>query len=619
MMKSSAPRFPFLSLCLLACLASARGESVTVLESFEDTLDALEVLGGNRRSAEDIELSQHTRVNAEDIRVTHGEKSLKFTLTTSPAWNPDALYTFSEENSKRIKEAWASRAEGRYILRWDVAFPEGLNWGNNIVQLNGNWRYGQTEFGGQHSRTMSIPLDLVDRDLLNEDRITMRFIHNFGIADFESLELYVDHIRLVDTYTEGAVPETTVLYGFETEEELNGLIPVTERFDLSLHEKMGAGDVTVTEGEKSLEIKMNERGLWKRDLTIPLTGTLMESIVRLPPAARQRYILRLDVIFGEVGDTWTGSWQNFNIRPSSGGTSLGNYSIYRVQNDAHVRTYSITMDQIELSPDDPGITLVNQGAWDDAGATFYVDNVRIVDVGNAPLKISGFDVTPQGELAFSWKSSDAQAYALESSSDLREWEELVGGIVGLPNETAYTGRLGEVAGHRYFRVRVAGAAPPLNEDFEDGMGGWRSETKGGPGVTEWEVGAPADPPGAKGGDSVAGTDLDAPYEPGTHVRLVSPEVNLETFVDHPMLHFSYFMELGEGGAFRVNVLDSNEVPIEEADDGSPLFFAESTGGWVDVSVPLPVFGQKVFLEFEFVALGSAAGAFVDDVLVAERE
>ena len=82
---------------------------------------------------------------------------------------------------------------------------------------------------------MTIPIDLIDHDLLSEDRIPLRILHNFGVAEFNGLEIYIDNIRLVDTYTEGAVPATTVLKGFETEDEMNEIIPITERYELALH------------------------------------------------------------------------------------------------------------------------------------------------------------------------------------------------------------------------------------------------------------------------------------------------------------------------------------------------------------------------------------------------
>jgi hypothetical protein len=57
--------------------------------------------------------------------------------------------------------------------------------------------------------------------------------------------------------------------------------------------------------------------------------------------------------------------------------------------------------------------------------------------------------------------------------------------------------------------------------------------------------------------------------------------------------------------------------IEEGSEDNGLFITENTDGWTDISVTLPASGQKVLLEFEFVAGGSAAGFFIDDVTVSE--
>ncbi|NCF86110.1 MAG: hypothetical protein GWQ08_11365 [Verrucomicrobiaceae bacterium] len=602
----------------LSSCALVQAQSVLLLESFEDSVDAVEVVGGNARTVDDITISQHTNMGADDIRVTDGEKSLKLELGASPAWNPDTIYTFSEENSTIIKEAWASKEEARYILRFDVIFPEGLNWGNNTPQLNGNWRYGQAEHGGQLSRTMSIPLDVIERTLSEEELITLRFIHNFGVDEFNGIEMYFDNIRLVDSYVSGAVPEVTLLNGFESEEDLSKIAPVTERFELSLHEKSGPAYIAVTEGEGSLEIKFNERGAWKRDFTIPFNGTIMESIAALPPGARKRYTLRLDVIYEERGDNWTGNWQNFNIRPANGGTTVGNIAMARFSDDQHVRTYSITMDQIELDPAEPGISIVNQGAWGDAGTTWHIDNVRVIDTGVSPLKIGDIALTAEGQASLSWASSDSQSYAVEASTDLIEWIPVTSGIVGEAGSTSFVDTNKALFSAQFYRVSVSGAAPPLREDFENGMGSWRSITKAGPGTTEWEIGEASNgPPAAKSGIAVAGTDLDADYAAGTHISLISPEVNLETFLKEPTLSFSYFLALGDAGAARINVLDLTETLIEEGSEDNGLFITENTDGWTDISVTLPASGQKVLLEFEFVAGGSAAGFFIDDVTVSE--
>ena len=374
----------------------------------------------------------------------------------------------------------------------------------------------------------------------------------------------------------------------------------------------------MNEGERALEIKFNEKGAWKRDFTIPFDGTIMESIAALPAGARKRYTFRLDVIYEERGENWTGAWQNFNIRPANGGTTVGNISMARFSDEQHVRTYSITMDQMELDPAEPGISIVNQAAWGDAGATWHIDNVRVIDTGVSPLKIGNIGLTTEGQASISWSSSDTQSYAVEASTDLIDWTRMTSGIVGEAGATAFIDTIKALLPSRFYRVSVSGAAPPLREDFESGMGNWRSVTKAGTGTTMWEIGEASNgPDSANSGIAVAGTDLDADYAAGTHISLISPEVNLETFLIEPLLSFSYYLDLGDAGAARINVLDATETLIEEGGEVNGLFFTENTDSWTEVSVTLPASSQKVFLEFEFVAGESAAGFFIDDVTVSE--
>ena len=109
----------------------SHAQTVTVLESFEDGLDAVTVVGGGNRGEEDIDLSLHTKAGDDDLAVTDGEKALQITIKNNLAWNADADITLSEEASDLVKQAWASKEEARYLLRFDVTFPEGgYNWGN---------------------------------------------------------------------------------------------------------------------------------------------------------------------------------------------------------------------------------------------------------------------------------------------------------------------------------------------------------------------------------------------------------------------------------------------------------------------------------------------------------
>ena len=75
-------RLALLMVTLSSC-ALVHAQSVLLLESFEDSVDAVEVVGGNARTVDDITISQHTKMGADDIRVTDGEKSFKLELGAS--------------------------------------------------------------------------------------------------------------------------------------------------------------------------------------------------------------------------------------------------------------------------------------------------------------------------------------------------------------------------------------------------------------------------------------------------------------------------------------------------------------------------------------------------------
>jgi hypothetical protein len=309
-------------------LTGLQAQTVTLLESFEDSVDSVVATGG-ARTDEEFEISQHTKEGADDTRVTDGEKALKLTLIGNYGWGNDATFTFSEEASNLIKQAWLTKAEARYLIRYDVEFPtEGVNWGNFMGHLGG-WDYAQLEAGGGTNRRMTIPLDLVTNDLAAEDLVTMTIIDQYGIVDgTESISVYIDNIRLIDTYVPGAVPEITLLNGFETQEDVDKLIEVSDRYEAKLHTKTGAADVAVTEGEGSLEYTINAAGGWIRDFTIPFKGTVMETIARIAQEDRTRYTLRMDAIFEAQADgDWPATWQNFIVREAGGGAL--NFAMHR--------------------------------------------------------------------------------------------------------------------------------------------------------------------------------------------------------------------------------------------------------------------------------------------------
>ena len=631
MYKNLIPKIGATAAGLGLALSMAQAQTVTILESFEDSVDSVATLGN--RTDDEFKIAQYTKDGADDTKVTDGDKALKLSLIGNYGWGADAELTFSDEASALLKQAWASKAEGRYLLRYDVEFPsEGVNWGNFMAHLSG-WDYAQLEAGGGTNRSMSQPLDLVTADLTADGPVTMQIVDQYGIADgTESIDVYVDNFRLIDTYVSGAVTEVTVLNGFESQADVDVIVPVSDRYTVALHEKTGADDLSVTEGNSSLEITFTAGGSWIEDFKIPFKGTIMESIARIPQEDRGRYTFRMDVIFSALEDgDWGGNWQNFIIR-GAGGEAM-NFAMHRSGGDQHVRTYSLPLDQAILTPSDPenpddvnpGFSFVNQGAWGDGGMTLHYDNFRIIDTGKAPLEIGNLALnTDGGGVDISWASSLAQAYGISVSDNLTEWTELATGLLGdqAGDATTYTVAAEDLTGQKFYRVFVSGAAPPLNEGFESGASGWT--VSNGPnhegGVT-WEAGEPTNGPGAaKTGRSVAGTDLDVDYTNGTWVIYSSPEVSLGPVLK-PVLTFSYFLEVGEGSAARVNIFgaDGSEFYAPATPD-EELFFSESTDGWQEATFDLGAVagGQKVIIQFEFIGNGTGAGFFIDDVLVEDK-
>ncbi len=612
-------------------LTGLQAQTETLLESFEDNIDNVTVVGGNNRGDEDIAFSQYTKSGDDDLAVTDGEKALMITITGNLAWNRDADITLSDEASALVKQAWAKGEEARYVIRYDVQFNnEGVGWGNFITWVNGK-PYGQLELGSGLNNSFSLPLDVMNTDLSQEGPVILNIVGQYDAnGEATSKDVIVDNIRLVDNYAPGAIPETTILNSFETEEDVNKLVPVSDRYTASLYKKTGPDDIAVTEGEGSLQVEFTSGGSWTRDFTIPFTGTIMETVARVAKEDRWRYTIRLDYIFADTSEGWNGNWQNVSIRAASGAAQP--LTMFREIDERHVRTLSLPLDQLDLEPGDPGdpdridpgISIINQGAWGDGGMTLHIDNIRLIDTGKAPLKIGDLVVNEAGDgVDISWASSPSQAYGISVSDNLTDWTDLVTDVLGAPGEeTTYTDPVADFAGQQFYRVFVSGSAPPLNEGFENGVpDGWT--TKFGAnhtGDVVWEFGAPSNgPDAAKTGTGVAGTDLDNNYTPGTWVILESPLAASNTLLE-PKLTFSYFLDVGEGSAARVRILDQDGAELYAP--GSPeeaLFFVESTENWQDMSFDLNEVagGQKVIVQFELIGNGDGAGFFVDDVLIDE--
>jgi hypothetical protein len=271
------------------------------------------------------------------------------------------------------------------------------------------------------------------------------------------------------------------------------------------------------------------------------------------------------------------------------------------------------------------LLIINNGPWGASGTTLHIDNLRLIDTENVPLAIRDIGIDHQaGSIALSWYSSERQSYAIDTTSSLMpdDWQNLATGVPGASGEefTTYIHENAPRDTDLYYRVSVSGLAPPLNADFEDGIGGWTTSTKPtNTGSTVWEVGAPTNGPGAAhSGTQCAATGLDADATAGTHIALRSPLVDLTPYLEPVTLSFWHAISGGGSFAARVNILDEDGNELEAPGDGDPGYFTTDTNGWEEFSMTIESIGRKVYVEFEYVTANDGSpGWFLDDVLVNE--
>src|SRR4029450_6892624 len=101
------------------------------------------------------------------------------------------------------------------------------------------------------------------------------------------LTLFVDNIRLVDTYALGAKPVTYLLQSFEgTHNPPGGAANFTAwggttRTTYKQYSKGGADDIRVSEGTHALQVDYSGAGTWHADFTIPFKGTKLAEVLKL--------------------------------------------------------------------------------------------------------------------------------------------------------------------------------------------------------------------------------------------------------------------------------------------------------------------------------------------------
>src|ERR1051325_4994216 len=251
----------------------------------------------------------------------------------------------------------ASPDVARYILRYDLIFPplENFEYFNSGVEL-GDCRDVLISAGGK--RSMSIALDLL-KGVPPNGPITLVISDDFAFKPaFTNVTLYMDNIRLVDTYAPGARATTYVLQSFENPTNALGGAghfnewdkdhPVT-RTAFAQYTAASGSDPRVTDGRHALEVTTATPGAWHADFIVPFDKTQLAEVLKLErsqnerpgPAELSHYTLRWDVTFPDLNNEWMNctyhTLQTFlpviQVRPNKPG-------LQRV-------TYSVTLDQAE--------------------------------------------------------------------------------------------------------------------------------------------------------------------------------------------------------------------------------------------------------------------------------
>jgi hypothetical protein len=289
------------------------------------------------------------------------------------------------------------------------------------------------------------------------------------------LTLYVDNIRLVDTYAPGAKPVTTVLQGFEDSANATGGAldftgwGGTTRTTYSQYTKTGADDTRVTEGTHALKVDFSGAGTWHADFTLPFKGTKLAEILKvdLPaeqrptPAQLERYTLRFDVTYPDRDDTGKPSWEVTSYH-----TLADAFPYSQARRDGapgQQQTVSITLDQLagwsDTADGAPALMFVANSDWTDAGSTLYYDNFRLIDTGAtgtlpAEIKIRSVQYDAKtSSVTLKWDSVAGKNYAVDYTTNLGSWPTVLSAAVsGLQGSTTYTGPVPNAA-RGFLRIR----------------------------------------------------------------------------------------------------------------------------------------------------------------------
>ena len=610
------------SLLVSMSLNLTNAETITFLESFEDTVDVvshLQPADGNRR-IDEFSLSEDNDFG----QITDGQKALKVAFSSMSGWQRDFQVQLSLDVTTLLQSVIETEETGRYYLLYDILWDNTDNdagWANNPLEIGG-WMYGdQIEWsGGGQVVTMAYEigagtpdgfrLGLVGDD---NDRTFLNFIFNSNTG--QPMNVYVDNIRLMDTKPGNAETIVSVLESFEASTSVLAGQGRTENI------VQNEDQAFITHGAKSAKYTLNDAdGGWAQDLTLDLSGySLLAEVLEIPQADRARYTLAWDWLV-QLDDGTGGGW---GVQQT---WSPDNQLTQSWAGDGGLRTRAINLSTVPWDAP-PVLTIIQHGGWSGGNIQLYMDNIRIIDTGFVPSLIELTSPSLGGtSFSFSWVSSPGKLYQVHRSNAVNGPFDSIAEVTADGDLTTFADPA-PVANNAFYQVANVPPAPIFEEDFETGAAGWTTQDLGESG-TEWELGKPANGPGEAHSPTHAyGTGLVKDYGDYTDVYLVSPVIDL-TGLDNARLEFWSYRDcepMLEGEFMdwcQIMILDEDGEYL--VDDPIWLRGGEATQWRLEKGkIPTAALGQKIRLEFNFSSDGGQdngpqAGWFIDDVSITTK-
>ena len=610
------------SLLVLMSLNLTNAETITLLESFEDTVDVvshLQPADGNRR-IDEFSLSEDNDFG----QITDGQKALKVAFSSMSGWQRGFQVQLSLDVTTLLQSVIETEETGRYYLLYDILWDNTDNdagWANNALEIGG-WMYGdQIEWsGGGQVVTMAYEIGAGTPDgfrlgLVGDDtdRTFLNFIFNSNTG--QPMNVYVDNIRLMDTKPENVETIVSVLESFEASTSVLAGQGRTENI------VQNEDQAFITHGAKSAKYTLNDAdGGWAQDLTLDLSGySLLAEVLEIPQADRARYTLAWDWLV-QLDDGTGGGW---GVQQT---WSPSNQLTQSWAGDGGLRTRAINLSTVPWDAP-PVLTIFQHGGWSGGNIQLYMDNIRIIDTGFVPSLIELTSPSLGGtSFSFSWVSSPGKLYQVHRSNAVNEHFDSIAEVTADGDLTTFADPA-PVANNAFYQVANVPPAPIFEEDFETGAAGWTTQDLGKSG-TLWELGKPTNGPGEAHSPTRAyGTGLAKDYGDYTDVYLVSPVIDL-TGLDNARLEFWSYRDCEpafEGeltDACQVWILDEdgeylNDVPIWIRGGEAKQWRLEKG------KIPAEALGQKIRLEFSFSSdsgqdNGPQAGWFIDDVAITTK-